>query len=90
MAYEGDDMGNYEPEKKEIRNKRTASAGFPPVKIPAQMNPSDEITGFDPLLQSQNGSNDSHKEMEQSLMKGKQGLGEYDYGPRDESAEIAG
>ena len=86
----GDDMSNYKPQRPEVRRKRTAHGGYPGVVIPSQMNPATEMTGFDPLLQTLNGSLDTHKEMSASLAKGKQGLGEYDYGPAGQSGEIAG
>jgi hypothetical protein len=90
MATEGNDTKNYEPQYPEIRNKRSAVPLDQAVslKIPSQMNPADEITGFDPLLASKNGSTDAKKEMIETLGRDKQGLGSgYDYGPESQSGE---
>jgi hypothetical protein len=91
MAYEGDNTSNYEADYPEIRRRRSAVAMDQAVslQIPSQMNPATEITGYDPLLQSANGSRDVKREIQASLEKDKQGLGSgYDYGPKIQSGEF--
>ncbi len=88
MEAKGDDIEGYRPQMPEVRRKRKATEGYPDVMIPSQMNPGSEIKGFDPLLASANGSNDPSKEMQESLKHGKQGLGTYDYGPKEQSGEF--
>jgi hypothetical protein len=88
--YEGDDCENYNPQYPEVRNKRSAVPLDQAVEleVPSQMNPASEITGFDPLLESANGSVDAKDEMVKTLSRDKQGLGTgYDYGPKEQSGE---
>ena len=94
MAYEGDEMASYQADMPENRRKRTAQGLHQAThigKTPSQMNPSDTMKGFDPLIQSLNGSNDPMKEMVDSLKQGKQNLFDkdpYDYGPERQSGEF--
>jgi len=88
MPMDGDDIEAHRPQMPETKRKRTATEGYPDTMIPPQMNPGSEMRGFDPLLASANGSNDPKKEMQASLEHGKQGLGTYDYGPKEQSGEF--